>query len=156
MAGVLFNINNDDRKKIKKKFAENVAPVECVLKENTSIFSPVMIVSKDRMGENWAKYNYAKIPDFGDRYYFIDNISAETGGRLAYHMTVDPLMTYAQTLLNTSFFIARSETKNSNYFLDTEKAIEVKKIMDFPKPHLGVIPQDSTGNKFCITVAGGT
>lgn len=156
MAGVLFNINNDDRKKIKKKFAENVEPVECVLKENTSIFSPVMIVSKDRIGENWAKYNYAKIPDFGDRYYFIDNITAETGGRLAYHMTVDPLKTYAQTLLNTSFFIARSESVNSKYFLDTEKAIEVKKIMDFPSPHLGVIPQDSTGNKFCITVAGGT
>lgn len=155
MAGVLFNINSDDRKKITKTFVETVEPIECILKEDTSLFSPVMIVSKDRMGANWAKYNYAKIPEFGDRYYFIDNITAETGGRLAYHMTVDPLKTYAQTLLNTSFFIARSESVNSKYFLDTEKAIEVKKIMDFPKPHLGVIPQDSIGNKFCITVAGG-
>lgn len=154
MANVYFTFNNDDRKKISKSIDINVTPVECVLKENTSLFSPTIIVSKERMGGSWAAYNYAYIPEFGGRYYFIDSITAETGGKLAYHMTVDPLKTYENDLKNTSFFIARSESINSKYFLDTEKAIEVKKIIEYSTP-LGHIPQAQTGNRFCITVSGG-
>lgn len=154
MADVYFTQNKEDRKKITKNIDINVSPVSCVLKENTSIFSPTIIVSKEAAGALWASYNYAYIPDFGNRYYFIDAVTAETGGKLAYHMTVDPLKTYAADLLSTSFFIARSQSVNSKYFLDTEKALEVKKTIKFSPP-LGHIPQDATGNRFCITVSGG-
>lgn len=153
MATVYFMFNTQDRKKITKSPAD-LFNAECIFKEDTSVFSPTMVVSKERAGAQWAQPNYAYIPEFGGRYYFIDNITAETGGKIAYHMTVDPLKSYAATLLNTSFFIARSESINSKYFLDTEKAIEVKKIIDYKQP-LGHIPQAQTGNKFCITVAGG-
>ena len=70
-------------------------------------------------------------------------------------MTVDPLKSYAAQLLATSFFIARSESINSKYFLDTEKALEVKKVIEYVTPVIGNITQSDTGNKFCLTVAGG-
>lgn len=153
MAIVYFMFNNEDRKKINKSPAD-LFNAECIFKEDTSLFSPTMIVSKDKAGAQWAQANYAYIPDFGGRYYFIDDITAETGGKLAYHMTVDPLKTYAAQLMATSFFIARSESINSKYFLDTEKALEVKKVIDYKGP-FGNITQSETGNKFCLTVAGG-
>ena len=154
MAIVYFMQNNQDRKKITKTPAD-LFSAECIFKEDTSVFSPTMIVSKTAAGAQWAQANYAYIPDFGGRYYFIDNITAETGGKLAYHMTVDPLKSYAAQLLATSFFIARSESINSKYFLDTEKALEVKKVIEYVTPVLGNITQSDTGNKFCLTVAGG-
>ena len=153
MARVYFMFNNEDRKKITKSPAD-LFSAECIFKEDTSVFSPTMIISKSAAGAQWAQANYAYIPDFGGRYYFIDNIIAETGGKLAYHMTVDPLKSYAAQLLATSFFIARSESINSKYFLDTEKALEVKKVIDYRGP-FGNITQSDTGNKFCLTVAGG-
>lgn len=153
MALVYFMQNNQDRKKIKKT-PVNLFQAECVFKEDTSIFSPSMVISKTAAGQNWAAANYAYIPDFGGRYYFIDNITAETGGKLSYHMTVDPLKTYAAQILGTQFFIRRSETINSPYFVDTEKALQVQKVVEYSKP-LGHIEQSATGAKFCITVAGG-
>ena len=153
MANVTFMFNNEDRKKINKNPA-TLFSAECIFKEDTSLFSPTMIISKAAAGGQWAQANYAYIEDFGGRFYFIDNIIAETGGKLAYHMTVDPLKTYASDLMGTSFFIARSESINSKYFLDTEKALEVKKIIDYREP-LGNITQSQTGNKYCLTVAGG-
>ena len=77
----------------------------------------------------------------------------KTGGRIAFHMTVDPLKTYAGELMATSFMIARSETKGSPYFIDAEKALQGNKVVDYDI--LGHIPQDTTGNKYVLTVAGG-
>lgn len=155
MATVYFMLNKQDRKKISKT-PSNLFQAECVFKEDTSVFSPVMIVSKAAAGQNWAQANYAYIPEFGGRFYFIDNITAETGGKLAYSMTVDPLKSYRADLLGTQFFIRRCESVNSPYFVDTERALQVNKIVEYPTNGiLGHIDQDATGAKYCITVAGG-
>lgn len=153
MAIVYFMKNNQDRKKITKTPSE-LFQAECVFKEDTSLFNPTMIVSKAAAGANWAAANYAYIPEFGGRYYFIDNIVAETGGKLAYQMSVDPLKSYAAQLLGTKFYIRRAESINSSYFVDTEKALQVEKIVEYPAI-LGHIDQDASGAKYCITVAGG-
>ena len=153
MAIVHFMINSQDRKKIQKTPAD-LFQAECIFKEDTSLFNPTMVVSKAAAGDNWAAYNYAYIPEFGGRYYFIDNIIAETGGKLAYHMTIDPLKSYAAQLLGTKFYIRRAESINSSFFVDTEKALQVEKIVEYPAI-LGHIDQDATGAKYCITVAGG-
>jgi hypothetical protein len=149
-----LKVNSSDRKKIYKNVQDKVS-VSAILKENTSIINPVMIVSKDSAGAAWASYNYARIPQFNNRYYFIDEIVAETGGKLAYHLTVDPLMTYADSLMGTAFQVARAEGKNKNspYFVDSEKHLQVDTLQEYEV--LGHIPQDLTGNKYVITVAGG-
>ena len=153
MVTMQLMICEDDRKKINKSPAE-IGSVQCTLKENTSLFNPTMIVSKNSLDYRWAKANYAYIGDFGGRYYFIDNIEALTGGRLAFHMTVDVLKTYSGALMGTAFMIARSEDLNSPYFVDSEKILQSKKLIYYTDP-LGHIPQAATGNKFAITVAGG-
>ena len=142
----------DDRKKINKHPSPLGSGFSCQLKEDTSIFKPTMIVSKDRLADEWPRANYAYISDFG-RYYFIEDIEALTGGRLAFHMTVDPLYTYADGLMGQSFLIARSETNGSPYFIDAEKALQSTKLVSYKI--FGHIPQATTGNKYILTVSGG-
>lgn len=151
---VVMNIrrNENDRKKINKKTAV-LASVTCDIKEDTSLFSPVMLVNRSALGENWAAGNYADIPAFGGRYYFIDDIKAVTGNMLEFYLTVDPLMSYSGKIMGTSFQIARSEDLSSPYYVDTEKPLQTSKFVE--KHILGHIPQDLTGNKYVITVAGG-
>jgi hypothetical protein len=144
--------NQNDRKKINKSTAL-LAEVPCTLKESTSLCHPVMQISKSVLPEGWAQANYAFIEDFGGRYYFIDDVIAATGGIMEFYLTVDPLMTYAGQIMGTSFQIARSEDLNSVYYVDTEKPIQACKFVE--KHILGHIPQDLTGNKYTITVAGG-
>ena len=85
---------------------------------------------------------------------FMEEAKALTGGRLAFHLSVDVLKTYASILMETAFMIARSEDLNSPYFVDAEKLLQSKKLIYYTDP-LGHIPQSATGNKFTITVAGG-
>ena len=144
--------STDDRKKISKN-PTTICSVSATMKENTSLFQPTMLISKSALGKNWAGANYAYIPDFGNRYYFIDNITAETGQALAFSMTVDPLKTYQSDLLYTPFEVARSEDINSPYFVDTEKALINRKVVETLP--IGHITQSQTGNKYTITVAGG-
>lgn len=143
----------DDRKKINKNPAPLTGEIPCAMKDNSSIVNPVMIISKEKLRDQWADANYAYISDFGGRYYFINDTETMTGGRIAFHMTVDPLMTYAGELMSTSFMVARSEVKGSPYFIDAEKALQGNKVVDYDI--LGNIPQDATGNKYVLTVAGG-
>ena len=147
--------NEQDRKKINKKVdtASAICSVSCNLKEDTSLFQPTMLVSKTALSGNWAAGNYAYIPEFGGRYYFIDNIIAMAGNIMAFSLTVDPLKTYAGKIMGTPFQIARSEDLNSPYYIDTEKPLQQNKFVE--KHILGNIPQDATGNKYTITVAGG-
>lgn len=153
MISMQLMINNDDRKKINKEPGNVGSAFSCTLKENTSLLRPTMIVSKAALAENWASANYAYIGDFAGRYYFIDDVEALTGGRLAFHLSVDVLKSYAATLMGTAFMIARSEDVNSPWFVDSEKPIQSKKLIYYKR--LGNIPQAVTGNKFTITVAGG-
>ena len=153
MVTMQLMINSDDRKKINKAPADIGGALNCYLKENTSLFKPTMVVTKSALGENWASANYAYIPAFGGRYYFIDDIEAMPGDRMAFHMTVDVLKTYSGAIMGTPFMIARSEDINSPYFVDSERLIQSKKLVYYKR--LGNITQSTTGNKYTITVAGG-
>ena len=152
---VSLMINNEDRKKIGKSpgYIVGAKEISCELKEGTSLFNPTILVSTSRLTGQWAQANYAHIPDFGGRYYFIDDISAQPGNMLAFHMTVDPLKTYAAQILNNKFEIARAEDLGNGYFIDTEKALQNCRTAYYRI--LGHIPQSSTGKKYTITVAGG-
>lgn len=147
-----FFVSSSDRKKINKNLDKR-GSVQARLKEDTSIINPVMLVSKAALSDGWAGYNYAKIKEFNGRYYFIDEIVAVTGGMLAFHLSVDPLMSYAGSLMGTRFQVARSESKYSSYFIDSEKQLQSDKMVEYLI--LGHIPQDQSGNKYILTVAGG-
>lgn len=153
MIKVQFYSCSNDRKKIKKTLGGAIGgEISCVLKENNSILEPSIRVQKSALGESYARVNYAYIPEFG-RYYFVSSPIVETGQAVTYNLQVDPLMSYYAQLLNTKFEIARAEKEGNGYYIDTERALQNRKVVSYEV--LGHIPQSQTGNKFAITVAGG-
>ena len=153
MIKVQFYSCSNDRKKVKKTLGGAIGgEISCVLKENNSILEPSIRVQKSALGESYARVNYAYIPEFG-RYYFVSSPIVETGQAVTYNLQVDPLMSYYAQLLNTKFEIARAEKEGNGYYIDTERALQNRKVVSYVV--LGHIPQAQTGNKFAITVAGG-
>lgn len=153
MGEIVLYQNSSDRKRIKKNLREIRDITETFrLKAPCSIINPTVILSRQSIGDNWALANYAHIPRF-KRYYFINNITVEHDSLVSISMSVDPLYTYAAQLLNTQFEIVRSESVNSPYFIDNEKALMNRKIVTHLD--LGNIPQTRNGKNYIITVAGG-
>lgn len=74
----------------------------CVLKEQSSITSPVV----DMSGVD-GLYNYAYIPSF-DRYYYVTDIVKVTNDITRYSLAVDVLATYRSEILASSQYVLRS------------------------------------------------
>lgn len=148
----------DDRKKIKKTVKNPIATVSADLKTPCSIMKPVLQITKENIGTEWYRINYAHIDAFG-RYYFVDNITADNDGLITFEQTVDVLFTYAAQLMITQFQVVRAQRFFDTMFIDTQiptlsnKAIRQDAELDF----LGSIPQDTgaTKNNYVMTVAGG-
>lgn len=82
-------------------------PVNCVLKENTSVVHPVFILQSANFTINYISW--------GNRYYFVDDIIALTNDMLELHCTVDVLATYKDSIGASSQYVTRSASaKNPN------------------------------------------
>lgn len=77
-----------------------------VIKDDTDLMSPTFILKTSEIVYN-SNYVYCS---FTHRYYYINNIDALSGGRLAIHCTIDVLYTYKDEILNSSAWIERSDT----------------------------------------------
>ena len=77
-----------------------------VLKDDTNLMSPTFILKTSEVVYN-SNYVYCS---FTHRYYYINNIDALSGGRLAIHCSIDVLYTYKNEILNSSAWIERSDT----------------------------------------------
>lgn len=154
MSKLYLYTNTSDRKKINKSLDPIIKDhIDFVFKDPTNIVSPLVTIAAASIPDNkWSMVNYAYLPLF-NRYYFVDNIEVEHGGLMTLSLTVDPLYTYRQKLLATSFEVARSESENSRYYIDNEKPILSRKVVDYKI--FGEVPQTSGGRKYIITVAGG-
>lgn len=152
----LYNVACDRKLLNKTGYLTEVVPGGITesfnIRQPSSIIRPVITLSRDTVGsKGWAGVNYAYIPSF-KRYYFVNDITARHDGLMELSMEVDVLQTYYSQLLNIQFEIARSESVNSPFYIDTEKALMNRRVVKYAK--IGEIRQ-STGNKYVITVAGG-
>lgn len=76
------------------------------LKSPCDIINPVFVISGNR-----AESNYLWCDEFS-RYYFVDDVVFLNGNRCELHCSVDVLMTYKSSILNTTAVIDRA---NENF-----------------------------------------
>ena len=79
-----------------------------VLKENTSVLNPIIIIRFDSE-ENIALYNYCFITEFS-RYYFIDDYVYTHNGVIELHCTCDVLASFKNQIGTQWAYILRSAT----------------------------------------------
>ena len=85
-------------------------PVNCVLKENTSVVHPVFILQSANFTINYLSW--------GSRYYFVDDIIALTNDMLELHCTVDVLATYKDSIGSSSQYVTRSAGAKTPNLID--------------------------------------
>lgn len=91
----------------KTKYLTNKQDLTGVLRDNTSVLSPVIMIEQTS-DFNIYQYNYCFIPSLG-RYYFITDIVTNTNQLWTITLKVDTLMTYYDTILLQNAFVSRNE-----------------------------------------------
>lgn len=85
----------------------------CLLKENTSILDPVIVL---QTSDSIYNYNYMYISDFG-RYYFIKDIRSLNNNRWEISAHIDVLETY-KTQIKANNAVIRRQQNLYNLYLD--------------------------------------
>lgn len=102
--------------------------VNCNLKGEVDILHPTLIVKDVTIGS----CNYMQIPDFSNRYYYIDSVITRNIGILEITGRVDVLMSHKAEILALGGIVARQEhlyngeLKDSDYTALNYKRIQTK------------------------------
>lgn len=120
-----------------------------VLKEETSVINPTILVSTNDI--NICHANYMYISEF-ERRYFINNIESIRNGLWALHCHVDVLSTYKGNIRNLQAVVRRQRNKY-NLFLDDP---EFKSYVNtFEQTLLFPNGVSSTGKNYLLLTSGG-
>lgn len=139
---------SDSKEKLDKTVTEGIT-VNCVLKENTSIIDPVLIISSTQPVYN---YNYVYIPMF-NRYYYRTDIRSIGFNRWEFTAHVDVLKTYYEDIISNSAIMEGTEQLQINKYLPDENVFitnckRLTNIINFPS---GL---NETGEFILITAGG--
>lgn len=86
----------------------NGTVIPCVANDGVDIINPVISLQRGNGGVNSpTAWNYCKIPDFNNRFYFIENWEWR-GGLWHAHCAVDVLATYRSQIYNMEAYVVRS------------------------------------------------
>ena len=154
-AQVYLYTNNSDPKKAYKNLsnAKGYEPGHFSFKDPLDSLRPVLLVTKESLGTDWWKYNYARIPKFNNRYYFARFVT-QRGELMEYQLTVDALSTYADVLTQRSYELERCESNKAlkMKYADAERPLQSDKIIVCKV--IGNLDETS-GGIYALTVAGG-
>jgi len=116
--------------------------VEGSLVDNTNVMTPSILI-KNSGANKILKSNYAYIPEFGKRYYFIESIESVRNGVFKINMKIDALMTYKDEIKQLNAIISKYEKSgnftnkfyNDGTFKNTEETV-IQYLDDFPDKDL--------------------
>lgn len=112
---VQLGSTSDPANTINKTYTLDTA-FDAELKQPCSIENPVLILNTTRNAlATEVTYNYAKITEF-NRYYFC-TLTASPQGYIV-ECTVDPLESFASSILGASCTIARNENEEQSMIID--------------------------------------
>lgn len=139
-------VNNSEKNKLNKALS-GMSTFSGTLREETSVISPVILMSI----ANPTEYNYAYIPEF-KRYYFISDMVSVRAGLWRISMQVDVLMSFKDSIDGVSVILSDSESIGSENYLSGDvwksKVKELTDIINFPAGLL------ENGNFILITAGG--
>ena len=120
--------------------------VDCNLKGEVDMLHPTLIVKDVAIGS----CNYMQIPNFSNRYYYIDSMITRNNGILEITGRVDVLMSHKTEILALGGIIARQETLYNAELKDTDyTALNYRRIQTKAFPH------EFSTDKLVLIVAGG-
>lgn len=122
--GTTFDINlyqntSEGNRVDKTNYLTQVGTISGALRSSTSI-NDLVITYESKSIPN---FNYVYIPIF-NRYYFVDDITSENYSLWTLALSVDPLMTYKEAILNCNGFVDRCESDFNANIIDKKRVVE--------------------------------
>ena len=122
--GTTFNINlyqntAEGNRVDKTNYLTQVGTISGALRSSTSI-NDLVITYESKSIPN---FNYVYIPIF-NRYYFVDDITSENYSLWTLALSVDPLMTYKEAIINCNGFVDRCESDFNANIIDKKRVVE--------------------------------
>ena len=145
----LYHNSGENIRVDKTDYLEDELSLTGLLKEETSVTSPSILIEKN--DENILNYNYVFIQEF-NRYYFIDDITSENNHLWRLSCSVDVLMSFKTEILHIQNpYVARNEYQYSTNIVDNELAL-------YPNVDTIVLPisgspfSELDGNSYCYVL----
>ena len=136
---------------VDKKFKDTTYTVNCILKDNTSVINPTLVITHVPSTVHLAEYNYCQINDL-NRSYFITDVQHDKNTTII-SCHVDVLMSYKNDIKNSIQIVSRQESLKNRYIVDdrlpihsdssyTTQDINIPELMC---PNGGILLQVATG-----------
>jgi len=94
--------------------------INCHLKDDTSIMSPVFELEGNNFSITYVKWD--------DRYYFVDDITSIRNNAIALSCSIDALATFKTAIGSYNCFIERASSQRDQYIIDNAISIEQRVI----------------------------
>lgn len=159
MVTVNFYNCSDDKRVMSKTLTAQIT-VQATFLQASSIIKPRLRLAWNNA---YVSCNYMYIPAF-NRYYFVDDITADTGGAVIINASIDVLTTYQDQIKLCPAVVtrqARSIQRGSNrstWIADSKLPIttgRTLKAIEFEGTVLNISTAAMTDNNFVLNVAGG-
>lgn len=123
--------------------------VTCVLKENTSIETPVFILAG-----SFSTYSGVTCIEWDGRYYFVTDIVSVANGVTELHCDLDRMATFKTAILGSTCYIERASVYGNNDVLDSMITTKPQTFFKATRDTLPPLPQGSEGDGYVVlTVA---
>lgn len=142
---ILLQVSSSEKNKLDKDVT-TIATVTGVLKSETSILNPVIMIEGDV--SQFTGCNYMDIPTFG-RKYFVTNIRSIRNELFEISARVDVLSTYAAQIRANTAIVHRQENRWNLYLNDGSF-----RVYQNPMVLTREFPNGFTTQEFVLAVAG--
>lgn len=142
---ISLQVNNSERERLYKSI-DDILSVSGVLKSDTSIIDPVIIIECNLNAV--INCNYMTISAFG-RSYFVNNIRSIRNGLVEFSCHCDVLSSFASQILNNTAIIKRQENDWNLYLNDGSF-----KVYQNPDVLTKAFPSGFTTQEFVLAIAG--
>lgn len=123
----------------------------CRLLDDTNILNPSILFRSADIGD-LEIYNYARIPQFSNRYYYISNKTYLSGGIVRLDMEVDAVFSWYNSYKGTSQLVSRSESIRNRYIQDGSEPIHSDNFYTYV--NFGIDVYDKKCDRLILTTAG--
>lgn len=142
---ISLQVNQSEKERLEKK-VDTITTVSGVLKSETSIIDPVIMIACNL--NDVVNCNYMTIPAF-KRSYFVNNIRSIRSGLVEFSCHCDVLSSFASQIKENTAIIKRQEKKWNLYLNDGSF-----KVYQNPTVLTKAFPSGFTGREFVLAVAG--
>lgn len=119
--------------------------VNCDLKGPVDVLRPTLIVKDVSVGS----CNYFQIPDFSNRYYYIDSMITHNSGVIEISGRVDVLMSHKTEILALGGIVARQENSYNVELKDSDFTA-----LNYRRVQTKAFSYEFNGSKFVLVAAG--